>query len=176
MPQGNPSPKKASGKGKILGMPYWAAGLALVLGAVVGYFLLKSQPASGEQGADQSAPISPTDQTAGLGGGLGLSDLAASLGVPVHGGVSTGATNSTGAPSGGDSFSSPSSAFYPVLTASDKQQVISQSAGSLANISARTNQPVLTGQQVQQIAATTPATTAPAATKTYTSYQVRSVL
>lgn len=164
------SPKKPSGKGKILGMPYWAAGLALVLGAVVGYILLKHQPASADAGAGTggSGTAPPASQDAGAGGGLSLADLAASLGAPIHGAVSTGATNSTGAPSGGDSFAPADNApIYPALTAGQKQQIISQSGGGSAP-----SQPALTGAQIQQIANTTPAATTPASSMTYHSHNL----
>lgn len=92
-----PEPKKPpKGKGKVLGMPVWAAALAIGLGLVVGFILLKRQGSGegGNQAASDSGFPKKDEQSSGGGGGLGLADLP-SLGVTTASlGVSTGAQNS----------------------------------------------------------------------------------
>lgn len=68
MPE-NKTPSK--GKGKILGMPYWAAGLALALGLLAGYFILrKSGGSSSDTSSSDQTAQQPQDQGGGGGGGI----------------------------------------------------------------------------------------------------------
>lgn len=107
------TPKNAP-KGKPLGIPAWGWIVAVAIGIIVGYVVLKRSPSSNaavggtEAGSSDSSPDTE-DSASNSPGDIALPlDILQALGLRPSGGGASAGTSSSGAPSGGDSSSTAS--------------------------------------------------------------------
>lgn len=103
-----PAPTKPGAKkpGTIMGLPWWAWGLAIVAGLAVGYFLLRPRSAQAGDSSDATPPAAESPARGGSGGGAGLG--LPGEGLPGSGGGGSAPTTSGdgGGGFGGGDFAS----------------------------------------------------------------------
>ncbi len=135
MPRDTPQAKSKGGK--ILGMPAWAAGLALVLGLVAGYYLLrKSGGQSGDQSQSSQTQKPADDQGGGAGGAAVMpSDMMRALGIAPPGGYQATSEGSTNGDTSNQSAVNPQATF---------DAAVNYAHGQFAQGGAPLNQPAVT--------------------------------